>query len=69
MSATTLDPAHKLLVALAVAARSRDPVLVSQVAEKADLTLTTREMRRAFGRLGNYGVSREDLKWLQSADL
>ena len=69
MSASTLDPAHKLLVALAVAARSRDPVLVSQVAEKADLTLTTREMRRAFSRLGNYGVSGEDMKWLQSADL
>lgn len=69
MTTTTLDPAHKLLVALAVAARGRDPVLVAQIAEKADLLLTNREMRRSFGRLKNYGVSPQDLKWLQSADL
>lgn len=69
MTQTTLDPAHKLLVALAVAARGRDPVLVAQIAEKADLLLTNREMRRSFSRLKNYGVSQQDLKWLQTADL
>jgi len=64
-----LEPAHCLLVCLAVAARAHDPVLVSQVAHKADLTLTEREMKRAFSRLSSYGVSPVDLEWLQAVDL
>jgi hypothetical protein len=69
MASALLDPAHKLLVALAVAARGRDPVLVAQIAERADLLLTPREMKRAFSRLPTYGVNQSDLDWLQSADL
>lgn len=65
----TLEPAHRLLVCLAVATRGRDPVLVSQVAHKADLTLTEREMKRAFSRLSTYGVSPDDLAWLQAVEL
>lgn len=69
MGSALLDPAHKLLVALAVAARGRDPVLVAQIAERADLLLTPREMKRAFSRLPAYGVNKSDLDWLQSAEL
>lgn len=69
MSAPLLEPAHRLLVCLAVAARARDPVLVSQVAEKAERHLSPREMRRAFSRLPAYGVSPGDLRWLQAAEL
>ena len=69
MKDNQIDAAHKLLVALAVAARRRDPVLVMQVAERADLLLTPREMKRAFSRLESYGVSQDDLSWLQSAEL
>lgn len=69
MATTLLDPAHKLLVALAVAARGRDPVLVAQIAERADLLLTSREMKRAFSRLPTYGVNQADMDWLQTADL
>lgn len=69
MGSSLLDPAHKLLVALAVAARGRDPVLVSQIAERADLLLTPREMKRAFSRLPAYGVSQTDLDWLQTTEL
>lgn len=69
MGSSLLDPAHKLLVALAVAARGRDPVLVCQIAERADLLLTPREMKRAFSRLPAYGVSQADLDWLQTTEL
>ena len=69
MKESTIDPAHRLLVALAVASRNRDPVLVLQVAERADLFLSAREMKRAFSRLDAYGVSQDDLDWLQTAEL
>jgi hypothetical protein len=68
MGSSLLDPAHKLLVALAVAARAKDPVLVSQIAERADLLLTPREMKRAFSRLSSYGVTQSDLDWLQTTE-
>ncbi|MGA0983306.1 hypothetical protein [Vulcanococcus sp.] len=64
-----LEPAHKLLVCLAVATRARDPVLVAQVAQRADLLLSDREARRAFSRLPSYGVSAADMDWLKAADL
>lgn len=64
-----LEPAHRLLVCLAVATRARDPVLVSQVAQKADLLLSERESRRCFSRLASYGVSPADLQWLKEVDL
>lgn len=67
--ASTLEPAHRLLVCLAVAARAHDPVLVSQVAERAERHLSQREMRRAFSRLPAYGVAPCDLAWLKTADL
>jgi hypothetical protein len=68
MGLPVLEPAHRLLVCLAVAARAHDPVLVAQVAEKAERTMSPKEMRRTFSRLDVYGVSGPDLDWLQTAD-
>lgn len=69
MGISTLEPAHRLLVCLAVATRAHDPVLVTQIAEKADRTLSPKEMKRTFGRLAGYCVDQSDMAWLQSADL
>lgn len=69
MTLPLLEPAHRLLVCLAVAVRARDPVLVCQIADKAERHLSAREMRRAFSRLAAYGVPGCDLAWLQSAEL
>lgn len=69
MSVAVLEPAHRLLVCLAVAVRDHDPVLVTQVAHRADLTLSDREARRAFSRLPSYGISPQDMAWLQAVEL
>jgi hypothetical protein len=69
MGHASLEPAHRLLICLAVAARNRDPVLVSQIAERADRLLTPKEMRRSFARLPSYGVGSADLDWLQGFHL
>ncbi len=61
-----LDPALQLLVCLAVAIRARDSVLVQQIAERVDLSLSTKEARRTFSRLPSYGVSASDMVWLKA---
>ena len=66
---TAIDTGHRLLVCLAVAARNRDPVLVTQIAERADRLLTAKEMRRSFARLPTYGVCQLDMDWLQAFHL
>ena len=68
MTLPTLDDGHLLLCCLAVAVKRRDPVLVSQVARKADKTLPDPQIRRAFGRLKGYGVSADDMTWLESLE-
>lgn len=68
MSLPTLDDGHLLLCCLAVAVRRRDTVLVTQVARKADKTLPDSQIRRAFGRLKGYGVSEEDMAWLETLE-
>jgi hypothetical protein len=65
--APVLDPALRLLIALAVAVRRRDCVMVQQIAEQVDLTLSFREAGRTFSRLPSYGVSDADLTWLRTA--
>jgi hypothetical protein len=62
-----LDPALRLLIALAVAVRRRDAVLVQQIAEKVEFTLTAKEAKRAFSRLSSYGVTDGDMDWLRTA--
>lgn len=69
MTHPALDPAHRLLVCLSVGVRLRDPVIVKQIADQADKTLSDSTAARAFQRLPSYGVSKEDLEWLASADL
>lgn len=69
MGNPVLEPAHRLLVCLAVATRAHDPVLVTQIAEKAERTLSSKEMKRAFGRLASYCVAPSDMDWLQAAEL
>lgn len=69
MALPSLDDGHLLLACLAVAVRARDPVLVSQVAHKADKVLTDSALRRSFGRLRNYGVSDQDMEWLAALDI
>lgn len=64
-----LEDGHRLLVCLAVAARAHDPVLVTQIAHRADITLTNREIRRTFAKLSHYGVNQNDLNWLRSCGL
>lgn len=66
MSYPVLDQGLGLLIALVVAIRQRDPVLVRQISEKADLHLTDREIGRTFGKLHDYGVSPDDLAWLRT---
>ena len=68
MSLPTLDPALNLLASLAVAVRAHDPVLVQQVADKADRLLGDSVIKRTFARLPAFGVSEEDLEWLASFD-
>lgn len=68
VSLPTLDDGHLLLCCLAVAVRRRDTVLVTQVARKADKTLPDSQIRRAFGRLKGYGVSEEDMAWLETLE-
>lgn len=69
MALPTLDDGHRLLVCLAVAIKRRDPVLVRQVAEKADKVLPDSQIRRAFSRLRQYGIGDHDLAWLQDVDI
>ena len=69
MSIPSLDDGHRLLLCLVVAIRRRDAVLVKQVADKADKTLTEAGVRRAFSRLRTYGITEEDLTWLSEAEL
>ena len=64
MSLPSLDDGHLLLCCLAVAVKQRDPVLVGQVARKADKTLPDSQITRAFGRLKGYGMTVEDMEWL-----
>ena len=68
MSIPTLDDGHLLLCCLAVAVKSRDSVLVGQVARKADKTLPDSQIRRAFGRLKGYGMTEEDMAWLEALE-
>lgn len=68
MALPSLDPALSLLTSLAVAVRARDPVLVQQVAEKADRLLGDSVIKRTFARLPAFGVDPEDLEWLASFD-
>ena len=65
--APALDPALRLLIALSVAVRRRDSVMVQQIAERVDRTLSLKEAGRTFSRLPNYGVSDDDLTWLRTA--
>lgn len=62
-----LDPSLRLLFALKVAVQQRDPVLVSQVAARAEQSLSPREMRRTFSRLSCLGATEEDLAWLRTS--
>jgi len=64
VSLPSLDDGHLLLCCLAVAVKRRDPVLVGQVARKADKTLLDSQISRAFGRLKGYGMTAEDMEWL-----
>lgn len=68
MGLPTLDPALSLLACLAVAVRSRDPVLVQQVADRADKLLGDSVIKRTFARLPAFGVDAEDLEWLSTFD-
>ena len=68
VSLPSLDDGHLLLCCLAVAVKKRDPVLVGQVARKADKTLPDSQIRRAFGRLKGYGMNEEDMAWLESLE-
>lgn len=69
MPLPSLDPGQRLLAALAVAVRARDSVLICQVAEKADRELQDNTLRRTFARLPDYGVTADDLIWLESCEL
>lgn len=69
MAVAPLEPAHRLLACLAAAVRNRDPVLVKQIATRADLSMTAREVERTFSRLPVYGLSPDDLAWLRTADV
>ena len=69
MPLPTLDAGQRLLAALAVAVRARDSVLIRQVAEKADRELSDTALRRTFARLPDYGVTKDDLSWLEGCDL
>ena len=68
VSLPTLDDGHLLLCCLAVAVKKRDPVLVAQVASKADKILPDSQIRRAFGRLKGYGVNESDMAWLRELE-
>ena len=68
MTLPTLDPALSLLASLAVAVRAHDPVLVQQVADKADRQLGDSGIKRTFARLPAFGVTEDDLEWLASFD-
>ena len=68
MSIPSLDDGHLLLCCLAVAVKRRDSVLVGQVARKADKTLLDSQITRAFGRLRGYGMTTEDMEWLESLE-
>lgn len=48
--------------------KRRDSVLVGQVARKADKTLLDSQITRAFGRLRGYGMTAEDMEWLESLE-
>ena len=61
-------PGHLLLCCLAVAVKKRDPVLVSQIAEKADKHLPQSQLKRAFGRLKGFGMNTDDLDWPASLE-
>lgn len=69
MPLPSLDAGQRLLAALAIAVRARDSVLIRQVAEKADRELADAALRRTFARLPDYGVTKEDLAWLETVDL
>jgi hypothetical protein len=66
VSYPVLDRGLGLLVALIVAIRQRDPVLVRQIGERADLHLSDREISRSFSKLHDYSASEEDLAWLKT---
>ena len=44
-------------------------LLIRQVAEKADRELPDAALRRTFARLPDYGVTTDDLAWLESCEL
>lgn len=69
MEPITLEPGHRLLACLAAAVRIRDSVLVKQIANRSDETLSQREITRTFSRLPEYGVSAEDLEWLRTTEV
>ena len=68
MGLATLALPHQLLIALVVAVRRRDPVLVRQVAEKADRELADAVLRRTFSKVTTYNLTPDDLHWLQTCE-
>ncbi len=69
MGLPTLDDGQKLLACLAVAVRARDPVLVKQIAERVDHVIPEAQVVKTFGRLGAYGLTAEDMDWLEALEL
>ena len=68
MGLATLELPHKLLIALVVAVRRRDPVLVRQVAERADREMADAVIRRTFSKVSSYSLTSDDLAWLQQVE-
>ncbi len=68
MALPSLDDGQRLLACLAVAVRRRDPVLVQQIAARADRLLTDSTIRRTFNRLKSYGLTETDMDWLRSIE-
>ena len=66
LSPTPLTPGQRWLCCLAVAIKLRDPVLITQLAEQADQTLTPTRLRRTAAELIHYPLSREDWQWLRA---
>ncbi len=65
-SPTPLTPCQRWLCCLAVAIKRRDPVLISQLAEKAEHQLTPARLRRTVSRLDRFQLTAEDWHWLRS---
>ncbi|GEM_PF-2596713 len=64
-----LTPGQRWLCCLAVAIKRRDPVLITQLAEKAEHQLTPARLRRTVSRLDRFQLTAEDWHWLRSLQL